>query len=107
MWEDFRQGLALGTGRFVDLIKKRYPTGRPHREIPRQRGVVGRVNTEEVIKKASGLFNCDTAGFKEKDRLYGKDKRDLLVFFLWEGELITTGKSETCSVLPTRLSATL
>ena len=87
LWEDFRQGLALGTGRFVDLIKRRYSGGKPHREIPQQRGVVGRVNTEEVIKKASGLFHCDTAGFKEKGRLYGKekDKRDLLVFFLWEG----------------------
>ncbi len=55
--------------------------------IPQQRGVVGRVNTEEAIKEASGFFHRDMAGFKEKDRLGGKekDKRDLPVFFLWHG----------------------
>jgi len=53
LWEDFRHGMILGTGRFVDRIKARYASERPHREVPQQRGLVGRINTDTVLEQAS------------------------------------------------------
>ena len=86
LWEDFRHGVILGTSQFLDLIKARYSGEKPHREIPQQRGVVGRINAEAVMEQASGLIQCNLDKFKRKVRVYGKDKdkRDLLVFFLWQ-----------------------
>jgi len=85
LWEDFRHGVILGTSQFVDVIKTRYAGGRPHPEIPRQRGVVGRAGAEAALKKDFG------DGFKEKGRVYGKEKekRDLWVFLLWESGAYT------------------
>lgn len=86
LWEDFRHGVALGTGRFVDLIKERYSGDRPHPELPQQRGLVGRINAEAFLERASVLLDFDAAAMKERGRLYGKDKRkrDILLFCLWE-----------------------
>ncbi len=78
--------MILGTGQFVDRIKARYASKKPHREVPQQRGLVGRISAEEVLEQASGFLHCDVHRFKKVGRLYGEDKenRDLLVFFLWE-----------------------
>jgi putative transposase len=86
LWEDFRNGVILGTSQFLDHLKRRYSSDRPHREVPQQRGVVGRLDAEAITEQASGLLHCDAIVFKEKGRLYGRDKekRDLMVFFLWE-----------------------
>jgi putative transposase len=86
LWEDFRHGVIVGTQKFEDGIKAKYVSERPHREIPQQRGLVGRVNFDLFLEKAAGLFSCDVARFRTAPRLYGTDKelRDILVFFLWE-----------------------
>jgi hypothetical protein len=86
LWEDFRYGVIVGTQQFVDRIKAKYASERPHREVPQQRGLVGRINAKVFLEQASGLFNYDVHRFKKDGRLYGEDKesRDLLVFLLWE-----------------------
>jgi len=67
-------------------IKARYISERPHREVPQQRGVVGRIDPEMVVNKASHVLNCDGERLRERKRLYGQDKdnRDLMVYVLWE-----------------------
>jgi len=94
LWEDFRHGVILGTSQFLDLIKARYSNDKPHREVPQQRGVVGRANAEAVMEQAAQLIHCTVGRFKEKGRIYGKekDKRDLLVFFLWGKGAHTNGE---------------
>jgi len=86
LWEEFRHGVILGTRQFVDKIKAKYVSERPHRGVPQQRGLVGRIDTDLIIKRASRLLNCDVERFKKAGRLYGEDKenRDFLVFMLWE-----------------------
>jgi hypothetical protein len=86
LWEDFRHGIILGTNGFLDGIRAKYAGERPHQEVPQQRGVVGRINIEAVLEKASRLIHCNVEEFKRKGRVYGEDKerRDLLVFFLWQ-----------------------
>jgi len=86
LWEDFRHGVILGTDQFLDFIKARFSGSRPHQEVSQQRGVVGRINADAVIEQAAGLIHCTVDRFKRKRRVYGQDKekRDLLVFFLWK-----------------------
>jgi len=94
LWEDFRHGVIMGTQQFVDRVKSRYISERPHREIPQQRGLVGRINATMLLNKASQLLKCDVEWFREAGRLYGKDKenRDLLVYLFWERGAFTNGE---------------
>ena len=54
--------------------------------MPQQRGVVGRIDPEVVVNKASHVLNCDGERLRERKRLYGQDKdnRDLMVYALLE-----------------------
>jgi hypothetical protein len=70
----------------VDRVKSKYVSDRPHREVPQQRGLVGRVNAGTILNKASQLLKWDVERCREVSRLYGKDKenRDLLAYLFWE-----------------------
>jgi REP element-mobilizing transposase RayT len=57
--------------RLIDY--KKYASGRPHREIPRQRGIVGRARAEALLKQAFG------GGFKKG----GKGSLGVLVMAKW------------------------
>jgi len=85
LWEDFRHGLIIGTQHFIDRIKEEYILGKPHCEIPQQKGLVGRINIEKILNVGTEVFACDVEKLKGR-RLYGKEKRirDLLVYFFWE-----------------------
>ena len=86
MWEDFRHGFIIGTTEFVDRIKLRYAGLKPHREVSQQKGLVGRINAEEFLTRASALFGRNLQRFRETGRLYGEERqdRDSLMYYLWE-----------------------
>ena len=46
LWEDFRHGLMLVKAEFVERIKLRYISEKPHREVPQQRGIVGMIDAD-------------------------------------------------------------
>lgn len=86
LWEDFRHGLMLGTEEFVERVKSRYISVKPDREVPQQRGMVGMIDADEYLMRASALLGRDLNRFREMGRLYGEERedRDLLVYLLWE-----------------------
>ena len=88
MWEDFRHGLILGSSQFLDSIKTKYARGRPRREIPQQRGIVGRGNPEALLRQTFGDRS------RNGGRLYGKKKeeRDLRVFLSRQTGSYTNGE---------------
>lgn len=94
LWEDFRHGLIIGTHQFVDMVKSKYVSERPHPEVPQQRGLIGRIDTKMILNKGSQLLRCDMARFREVSRLYGEDKenRDLLVYLLWQRGAFTNAE---------------
>jgi len=85
LWEDFRHGPILATSQFLDSIKTRYASGRLHREIPQQRGIVGRGKAEALLKQT--LADRSRNG----GRLYDekKEERDLRLFLLWQAGSFT------------------
>ena len=76
LWEDFRHGLMVGTMDFVDRIKSRYVTVKPHREVSQQTGMVGRIEAEEYLRRASALLGRDLNRFRQTGRLYGEERED-------------------------------
>ena len=86
LWEDLRHGLIMGTQKFVERIKSRYTSERPHREVPQQRGLVGRMDPTMIVDQASESLSCDIEKYREARRLYGTDKenRDCLLYLLWQ-----------------------
>ncbi len=76
LWEDFRHGLIIGTQQFVERVKSKYVSDRPHREVLQQRGLVERINAGMILNKASQLLKWDVERCREVIRLYGKDKEN-------------------------------
>ncbi len=68
----------------------KYASGRHHRRIPQQRGIVGRGKAETLLRRTFG------DGSKNGGRLYGKKKekeeRDLWVFLLRQTGYYTNGE---------------
>ena len=56
---------------------------------------MGRIIAEALPERASELLDFDIDTFKERGRLYGKDKRkrDVLAFYLWEKGADTDSKT--------------
>lgn len=87
IWEDFRHGLFWGTQKFVDRVRSKYSSEKPDGEVPQKRKVLRHPDPKFVIRKASATLKWSlrdiiiTGG-----RLQGpnKDKRDMLIFLLWE-----------------------
>jgi len=84
--EDFTHGLMVGTAEFVERIKSKYTSQKPHPEVPQQRGMVGMIDADEYLMRACALLGRDLGRFREMGRLYGEEKedRDLLAYLLWE-----------------------
>lgn len=94
LWEEFRYGVVMGTVQFIEKVKRRYVSGRPHPEVPQQKGLVGRLDMGVFLEKASQLLDFDVERIKRSGRVHGEDKakRDILVFMLWEGGAFTNAE---------------
>jgi hypothetical protein len=79
--------VVRGTVQFVEKLKARYVSQRPHREVPQQKALGGVVDIGVFLEKASQLLDLDGERIKGSARVYGDNtaKRDILVSILWEG----------------------
>jgi len=85
-WEDLRNGMFVGTEKFVNKIKKRYLPDTPHAELPHQKRVTKSVNFEKVLSKAAGILKCDMELYRKSARISKSSKldRDLLIYIAWQ-----------------------
>lgn len=84
--EDFRHGLLLGSRDFIEQIKTTYLKGRPESELPQQKGVLKDRDPGEFVERAGEVLKCDVEDFRRSFKIgkEEKDKRDLLLYILWE-----------------------
>lgn len=84
--EDFRYGLLLGSREFIEHIKSTYLKERPESELPQQKGVLRHRDPGELLERAGDCLKCDVEGFRRSSKIgkEEKDKRDLLLYILWE-----------------------
>ena len=86
LWEDFRHGLYLGTREFVENLKSTFLTDSAHSEIPQQGKLLRLSDPKVLLEKAASILDCNLIDYKRSLRIseQNRDKRDLLIFLLWE-----------------------
>ena len=86
LWEDFRHGLYLGTREFVENLKSTFLTDNAHTEIPQQAKLLKASNPKALLEKAARILDCNPMDYRRSLRISGQcvDKRDLLIYLLWE-----------------------
>ncbi|MBI4765335.1 MAG: transposase [Deltaproteobacteria bacterium] len=94
LWEDFRHGLVLGARDFVDELRMKYLSGKPHKEVPQQKRVAAEIDPQDLLKRVSVILKCDPIKFKQSKRLSSleKEDRDLLFFLIWSTGRFTNQK---------------
>ena len=85
-WEDLRNGIFIGTKKFVQRIKKRYLPNIPDGEIPHQRKLSKSIDPEAVLTQAAEILKCKLERFQKTARVSQADKlnRDMLIYLMWQ-----------------------
>jgi len=91
IWEDLRHGMFVGTDRFVEQIKIRYLTNKPHEEIPHQKRVIKDIDPEALIVQTAKKLKADLIRYQKSSRISKEDKvdRDLLIYLIWQSGVAT------------------
>ena len=76
----------MGTREFVDRIKSDYLSETPDIELPQQAKILKDMDAESLLERAAGILQCKVKDFHQAARISksDKDKRDLLIYILWE-----------------------
>ena len=94
LWEDFRHGLVLGSKKFVDKIRRKYLPENPQVDLPQQFSLSRSIDANSFLNEAGRFIGFDPDCVLNKRRLSGsdKDKRDLLIYFLYRSGKITNAQ---------------
>jgi REP element-mobilizing transposase RayT len=89
LWEDLYHGLCLGTHAFVKSLESTFLQKEPHSEIPQQGRVLKSRNPKALLQKAASILDCNPNAYKQSLRIseQHREKRDLLIYLLWESGL--------------------
>jgi hypothetical protein len=57
-----------------------------HAEIPQQAKLLRESDPQRLLEKAARILDCNVTGFRQSLRIpeQNRDKRDLLIYVLWE-----------------------
>jgi REP element-mobilizing transposase RayT len=86
IWEDVKHGLVYGGQNFVDQIKANYLGDDVDRELPQHNRFFKEFDPQQVLEKVCNVleFDLETARSTPRITQREKDKRDLLIFLLWQ-----------------------
>jgi putative transposase len=91
LWEDLRHGLILGSRKFVDSMRERFLPQEPAAGVPQQLRLARDKDIRGILKNAADQLGCDLTRLSAARRVSGgeKDKRDLLIYWVWQAGLLT------------------
>ncbi len=86
IWEDIKHGLAYGSQDFLDQLKEKYLRGQKDAELPQRNKLFIESDPQKIADQAAIAFGLDLTSVRNTNRIssYDKDKRDMLIYFLWE-----------------------
>ena len=66
----------------------------PHNDLPQQKQLAKDIKADDLLKSAAQILQIDINKYVQAKRLHGidKQKRDLVVYFLWNKGLMTNEK---------------
>jgi len=73
IWEDLRHGLIMGTEDFVNRIRARYVGNAVNPEIPQQGRMLKTLKADEVLQRASTVFDFDLDKWRRSRWISRKD----------------------------------
>jgi REP element-mobilizing transposase RayT len=91
IWEDVENGLIYGSEDFVTDIRSRFLSEDKNPELPQCNQIAKTITTRELLNNAAAALNFDLKAAATGKRVTpeDKDKRDLLIFLLWESGRLT------------------
>jgi REP element-mobilizing transposase RayT len=91
LWEDFRHGFILGSEGFSALIRDRFLPQHRAASVPQQLRLAKDQDLKPILKAAADLLGFDLPRLIVKRRLSGaeKEKRDLLLYWIWKAGRFT------------------
>ncbi|MBI5602556.1 MAG: hypothetical protein HY879_04300, partial [Deltaproteobacteria bacterium] len=86
IWEEVKHGLIYGGQEFIDQIKKDYLGDKKDAELPQRNRLLRTFDPEPILKAAAESLGFDLENARNVKRIGSgeKDKRDLLVYWLWQ-----------------------
>jgi chromosomal replication initiation ATPase DnaA len=84
--EDVKHGFIYGSQDFVSDLRVRFLENIKNMELPQHNSLFKEFNSDVVLDRAARIlaFNIETAHNALRISSGEKDKRDLLIYFLWE-----------------------
>jgi REP element-mobilizing transposase RayT len=99
IWEDVQHGLIFGSQDFVADIRSRFLSGDKDPELPQYNRMAKALSPNEILKSGSKALGFDVEAAAEHGRRIpasDKDKRDLLIYLLWESGGLTNQEIGAC-----------
>lgn len=86
VWEDVKHGLIYGSQDFVSDLKDRFLNDKKDIELPQYNSLFREFDPDLLLNKASRNLGIEIEAIRNVQRIGAdkKDKRDLLVYFLWK-----------------------
>jgi REP element-mobilizing transposase RayT len=83
--EDLRHGLIWGSQQFAEKIRKQHLPSKLDSSLPHQTQLAKPFDPAAKLQSAQRLLECDVQRFVRTERVRGsgKEKRDLLVYWVW------------------------
>jgi REP-associated tyrosine transposase len=84
--EDIRHGLIYGSQDFVKKIREQYLSSEKNAELPQHNSMFSAISPEEIVSRASEILEFDIEKARLARRMISneKDKRDFIMYLLWE-----------------------
>lgn len=91
LWEDLRHGFILGSQKFVESVRSRFLPAQPAAAVPQQRQLAKDIEWRTCLEAAAQQIGCDLPRLATKRRVSGveKDKRDILIYWIWKAGRFT------------------
>ena len=86
IWEEVKHGLIIGSQNFVSDLKSRFLGDSKDEELPQHNSMFRDFKPEGIIKIGSETLDFDLEAARKAKKIGAdeKDKRDLLIYLLWE-----------------------
>lgn len=85
-WEDVKHGLIYGSQNFIAEIKEKYLGDKKECELPQHNSFFREMDPQQILDRACTVLDFDLDAARNAQRIgqNDKDKRDLLIYLLWQ-----------------------
>ncbi len=97
LWDEVKYGLAYGSPNFIARLKERFLDDHKIAELPQHNRLLLDADPQELAQQAAAGFSLDLETLRHTRRIsrQAKDRRDMLIYYLWETGKLNNQKIAT------------